>query len=63
MLYGVENINYSIDSITQTVVPNADKPYDMKLEYTGDVFKALYSEKWTKEDYDNGLLQNKDSEK
>ncbi len=63
LLYGVENINYSIDSITQTVVPNNEKPYDMKLEYTGDVFKAYHSAKWTKEDYNNGLLQNKDSEK
>ena len=63
LLYGVENINYTIDSVTKTVIPNSEKPYDMKLEYTGDVFKALYSDKWTKDDYNNGILQNKDSEK
>ncbi|MBQ8321925.1 MAG: hypothetical protein IJX92_06130 [Clostridia bacterium] len=60
--YGVENVNYSIDE-NGIVKPNADKRYDMNLLYTGDIFKALYSEGWTKEDADYGVLQNKDSEK
>lgn len=61
--YGVENINYTLDASTQIVTLNSEKPYDMKLEYTGDVFKAYYSDSWTKKDSENGAFQNKDSEK
>lgn len=61
--YGIENVNYSIDTITGLVVPNEDKVYDMNIIYTGDVFKALYSKDWTVQDAYYGVLQNKDSEK
>ena len=60
--YGVENVNYSIDE-NGLVRPSSEKRYDMNLLYTGDVFKALYSEDWTKEDAEYGKLQNKDSDK
>ena len=60
--YGVENVNYFLDE-HNLVVPNDEKRYDMNLVYTGDVFKALYSSEWTKEDAEFGKLQNKDSDK
>ena len=60
--YGVENVNYFLDE-HNLVVPNDEKRYDLNLVYTGDVFKALYSSEWTKEDAEFGKLQNKDSDK
>ncbi len=61
--YGVENINYFRDISTNIITPDSEKIYDMKLEYTGDIFKAYYSATWTKDDFANGLEQNKDSAK
>ena len=60
--YGVENVNYSLDK-NGVVVPIEDKCYDMNLLYTGDIFMAHYSEYWTAVDKDNGLKQNKDTDK
>ena len=60
--YGVENVNYSLDK-NGVVVPIEDKRYDMNLLYTGDVFMAHYSDTWTAVDMENGLKQNKDSDK
>jgi len=64
--YGVEHTNYTI--VNGLVVPTseADSIYNMNLVYTGDVFKALYSEaegftKWNQEIFDNGKLQNNDA--
>ena len=60
--YGVENVNYFRDA-NGKVLPDNLKRYDMDIIYTGDVFKAYYSDKWTARDAELGLLQNKDSEK
>lgn len=60
--YGVENVNYYRDQ-EGTVHPHVEKRYDMNLLYTGDVFKAYFSQDWTAADKLNGELQNKDSDK
>jgi hypothetical protein len=60
--YGVENVNYSLDK-NGVVVPIEDKRYDMNILHTGDVFVAHYSEYWTALDAENGLKQNKDTDK
>lgn len=60
--YGVENVNYYRDQ-EGVVHPHVEKRYDMNLIYTGDVFKAYFSQDWTAADKLNGELQNKDSEK
>ncbi len=60
--YGVENVNYFRDADGK-VLPDSQKRYDMNIIYTGDVFKAYYSDKWTAREAELGLLQNKDTEK
>jgi len=60
--YGVENVNYYRDQ-EGIVHPHVEKRYDMNLLYTGDIFQAYFSQKWTEADKLNGELQNKDSEK
>ncbi len=55
--YGVENVNYHREN--GIVKFSDDKPYEMNLIYTGDIFKAYYSDAWTKEQAENGLAQNK----
>ncbi len=61
--YGVENTNYKVvDGYAEPIFTD----YKMNIEYTGDVFKALYSNTedwcvWTEIDATNGKLQNADS--
>ena len=61
--YGVENTNYKV--VDGYAVP-ITTDYRMNIEYTGDVFKALYSNAdgwcvWTESDAVYGKLQNADS--
>lgn len=58
--YGVENTNYKV--VDGYAVP-ITTDYKMNIEYTGDVFKALYSNTdgwcvWTEADAADGKLQN-----
>ena len=61
--YGVENTNYkAVDGYAEPITTD----YKMNINYTGDVFKALYSNTegwcvWTETDAANGKLQNADS--
>ena len=63
--YGVKDINYKLDSETNTVTRYKDETnrYSMNLFYTGDLFKAYYCPEigWTAEVSANGKLQNKES--
>ena len=60
--YGVENVNYYRDQ-DGVVIPHEEKRYDMNLLYTGDVFKAYYTEGWSEFDKLCGEMQNKDTDK
>ena len=61
--YGVENTNYkNVDGYAVPITTD----YKMNILYTGDVFKALFSNTegwcvWTATDAANGKLQNADS--
>lgn len=62
--YGVQGTNYVLDlkgNVSRFTEGN--NVYFMNLRYTGDAFKAYFSEElgWTKDAYDNGILQNDES--
>ena len=65
--YGKMNTNYKFDLQTDTIYYDktiqADDYYRMNIKYTGDIFKAYYSENfnWNAEIAADGEVQNKDA--
>ena len=61
--YGVVGANYRVVDGNIVRVDDGNNNYDMNILHTGDVFKADYCSEigWTKNAYDNGVKQNKDS--
>ena len=65
--YGKMNTNYKFDLQTDTIYYDktiqADDYYRMNIKYTGDIFKAYYSENlnWTADSAVDGEVQNKDA--
>lgn len=55
--YGILGTNYLVDEESGDIIPFTDgnNVYSMNLNYTGDVFKAMFCEEigWTKVAYDN----------
>ena len=62
LCYGVQNTNYRLsDDEVVTPLTEQGSNYKMNLDYCGDIFKAYYSDNWTKDMAASGLNQVKES--